>query len=92
MSAKPEQVKIRSSYNLAALSFTPKELAEAIQEHIPEFTISYAPDFRQAIADSWPASIDDSSARQDWGWKPEFNLNAMVETMLTNVDVELLNN
>ena len=69
MQAPAENIKIRSSYNLSAMDFTPKEITEAIKKHIPEFTIGYEPDFRQKIADSWPQSIDDNSARQDWGWK-----------------------
>jgi nucleoside-diphosphate-sugar epimerase len=85
MEAPKEKIKTRSSYNLSGMSFTPKEIAEAIQQHIPEFTISYKPDFRQAIADSWPASIDDSIAQNEWGWKAGYNLNAMVEDMLKNI-------
>lgn len=90
MEAPAEKVKIRSSYNLSALSFTPAELADEIKKFLPDFEISYAPDFRQAIADSWPASIDDSRAREDWGWKERFDLNKTVEVMLKNVN-ELLN-
>lgn len=85
MQAPKEQIKIRSSYNLSGISFTPKEIAASIQKHIPEFTIDYAPDFRQAIADSWPASIDDSSARSDWGWKHEFDMERMTQVMLENL-------
>lgn len=85
MEAPKEKIKTRSSYNLSGMSFTPKEIAEAIKQHIPEFTIDYKPDFRQAIADSWPASIDDSVAQKEWGWKADYNLNAMVEDMLKNV-------
>jgi nucleoside-diphosphate-sugar epimerase len=85
MEAPSEQIKIRSSYNLSALSFTPKTLSEAIKAVIPDFSISYEPDFRQAIADSWPASIDDSAARSDWGWKEEFDLKAMIYVMLENL-------
>ena len=68
MNAKAEDIKVRTSYNLSAMSFSPKELAEAIKNIIPEFEISYKPDSRQAIADSWTRSIDDSVARQDWKW------------------------
>jgi nucleoside-diphosphate-sugar epimerase len=85
MEAPKDNIKTRSSYNLSGMSFTPKEIAEAIQQHIPEFSIDYKPDFRQAIADSWPASIDDSVAQDEWGWKADYNLNAMVEDMLKNV-------
>jgi nucleoside-diphosphate-sugar epimerase len=85
MEAPSEQIKIRSSYNLSALSFTPKTLSEGIKAVIPDFSISYEPDFRQAIADSWPASIDDSAARSDWGWKEEFDLKAMIYVMLENL-------
>lgn len=82
MEAPAENVKVRSSYNLSALSFTPKVLSEAIKAEIPEFEIDYAPDFRQAIADSWPSSIDDSEARADWGWQHEFDLARMTREML----------
>lgn len=92
MQAPADQVKIRSSYNLSAISFTPAEIAESIKARIPEFTISYEPDFRQAIADSWPASIDDSSAREDWGWKNDFDMDKMTDTMLTNLSKKLTNN
>jgi len=85
MQAPAEQVKIRSAYNLSAVSFTPKEIAESIKKHIPEFTIDYAPDFRQAIADSWPASIDDTEARKDWGWKNDYDLEKMTQVMLENL-------
>jgi nucleoside-diphosphate-sugar epimerase len=85
MQAPAEQIKIRSSYNLAAMSFTPTEIAAEIQKHIPDFTISYAPDFRQKIADSWPASIDDSRAREDWGWNHHFALDNMTVAMLEHL-------
>jgi nucleoside-diphosphate-sugar epimerase len=85
MAAPSEQVKMRSSYNLAAMSFTPEELAAEIRKHIPEFRISYAPDFRQQIADSWPAVIDDSVARADWGWKHSFGLAEMTNDMLVHL-------
>jgi nucleoside-diphosphate-sugar epimerase len=85
MESKPEAIKIRSSYNLGGMSFTPAEIAEAIRTHLPEFAISYQPDFRQPIADSWPESIDDSRAREDWGWKPEFNLDQTALEMLTKL-------
>src|SRR5690554_1593784 len=85
MQAPKEQVKIRSSYNLSAISFTPKEIAEEIKKHIPEFTITYNPDFRQKIADSWPSSINDDNAREDWDWKHEFDLDKMTQVMLENL-------
>lgn len=85
MQAPAESIKIRSSYNLSAISFTPEEIAEEIKKHIPEFTITYNPDFRQKIADSWPTSIDDSSARQDWGWNHQFELDKMTVVMLKNL-------
>jgi nucleoside-diphosphate-sugar epimerase len=86
MDAPAGQVKIRSSYNLAGISFTPAQLAEEIKKHIPAFEISYTgTDPRQAIADSWPKSIDDSAARQDWGWDPEYDLPKMTADMLDNL-------
>jgi nucleoside-diphosphate-sugar epimerase len=85
MQAKDEDVKIRSSYNLAGVSFTPKEIALEIKKNIPNFSISYKPDFRQKIADSWPASIDDSAAQNDWNWKHQFDLASMTEEMLENL-------
>mgnify|MGYP000468791182 FL=1 len=86
MSADADAVKIRSSYNLSAISFTPKEVAKSIKQHIPEFTISYTPDYRQAIANSWPKSINDDSARQDWNWKHTFSLEAITKEMLFQLD------
>ena len=85
MHADADKVKIRSSYNLAGVSFTPKEITESIQKEIPEFKISYAPDFRQAIADSWPGSINDQEARDDWNWKHSFDLDAITKDMLENL-------
>lgn len=82
MTAKDEDIKNRSAYNLAAISFTPEEIANSIKTHIADFKITYKPDFRQAIADSWPKSIDDSSAREDWGWKHRYNLEAMTKEMI----------
>ena len=90
MEAPAEQIKERSSYNLAGISFTPKTLTEAIQKIQPEFTIDYAPDFRQKIADSWPSSIDDSAAKKDWGWQEKFDLDSMVKVMLDNVNPDLI--
>jgi nucleoside-diphosphate-sugar epimerase len=83
MDAPAEQVKDRHGYNLAGVSFTPAEMAAAIARELPGFEIDYAPDFRQAIADSWPRSIDDKAAQADWGWRPEFDLQAMGREMLT---------
>ena len=82
MTAKKDNIKIRSSYNLAAISFTPKEVAASIKKHIPEFEITYNPDFRQDIANSWPKSINDSFARQDWKWKHKFALEDITKEML----------
>ncbi|WP_457615447.1 NAD-dependent epimerase/dehydratase family protein [Lutibacter sp.] len=85
MEAKSENIKIRSSYNLAAMSFTPEEIAAEIKTFLPEFEISYNTDFRQRIAESWPRSIDDSRAREDWGWKHHFDLKKMSENMLNSL-------
>ena len=85
MEAPAEKVKIRSSYNLAGISFTPKELAEEIKKHIPNFRISYNPDFRQEIANSWPQSINDSCAQKDWGWKLNYTLEKMSFDMIKNL-------
>jgi len=85
MKAPKDSIRIRSSYNLTAMSFNPKEIAESIKKHIPEFEISYEPDFRQKIADSWPQSIDDSDARNDWGWKHSYSLDEMTKIMIENL-------
>lgn len=85
MNTNSEKVKIRSSYNLAAMSFTPSEIVQSIRKRIPDFQINYEPDFRQAIADSWPSSIDDSRAQIDWGWKAEFDLERTTREMLENL-------
>ena len=85
MEAPAEQVKIRSSYNVAGMSFNPEEIAAEIRKYIPDFTISYNPDFRQAIANSWPQSIDDTHAKADWGWKPQYDLAGMTKDMLENL-------
>ena len=85
MHAPAEQVKIRSSYNLAGMSFDPKEITASIQKYVPGFSTEYNPDHRQKIADSWPNSIDDSEAREDWGWKPAYDLDAMTQDMLKNL-------
>lgn len=86
MATETEKISIRSSYNLAAMSFSPEEIARSIQRHLPGFQIDYQPDFRQQIADSWPISIDDSMARADWGWEPEFDLERTTEEMLKNLN------
>lgn len=85
MQAPAEKLTVWSSYNLGGISFTPEDISAAIRQHIPSFSISYKPDFRQAIADSWPKSINDEVAQKDWGWKAAYDLNRMVETMLTNI-------
>jgi nucleoside-diphosphate-sugar epimerase len=85
MEAPSEKIKTRTSYNISSMSFSPKEIAAEIKKHIPEFSISYKPDYRQPIADSWPQSIDDSVARTDWNWKEEYDLGAMVKDMLQNL-------
>ena len=86
MDANAADVKIRSSYNVAAMSFTPESLTAEIKKHIPDFTISYVDtDPRQAIADSWPKSIDDSYARKDWGWRNEFDLAGLTLDMIENL-------
>ncbi|MTI19812.1 NAD-dependent epimerase/dehydratase family protein [Fulvivirga sp. RKSG066] len=82
MEADKADVKVRSSYNIAAISFTPEEIASEIKKHIPDFSISYQPDFRQKIADSWPDSVDDSAARDDWGWSHDYDLSKMTEDIL----------
>ena len=85
MEAPSEKLTIRTSYNLASMSFSPKEIAAAISKHIPRFKISYQPDYRQHIADSWPQSIDDSFARKEWGWEHEYDLEKMTKDMLENL-------
>ena len=91
MQAPKENIKIRSSYNLAAMSFTPKQIGEEIKKHYPNFTLDYDPDFRQKIADSWPASIDDTSAREDWGWKNDYDLENMTVEMFKNLKKHIYN-
>ena len=85
MEAPAEQVKIRSSYNLAGVSFTPAEIAAEIKKYVPNFEMSYNPDSRQAIADSWPSSINDSHAQKDWGWSLEYDLEKMTQDMMKNL-------
>jgi len=85
MEAPAEQVKIRSSYNLAGISFTPKQISEEVSKYIPNFEITYNTDFRQVIADSWPSSIDDSHAKKDWGWEAKYDLEKMASDMMKNL-------
>lgn len=85
MHAPAENIKIRGSYNLAGISFNPEEIANEIKKHLPNFKITYKPDFRQAIADSWPKSIDDSRAKTDWNWKEKYDLAGLVKNMLDNL-------
>ncbi len=87
MEAPESSISIRTSYNIHGMSFSPKEISEEIKKHIPDFSIKYEPDYRQAIAESWPQNIDDSVAQKDWGWKPEYDLASMTEDMLKNVGV-----
>jgi nucleoside-diphosphate-sugar epimerase len=88
MEAPKENVKIRTSYNISSMSFSPKEIAAEIKKHIPEFAIDFKPDYRQSIADSWPQSIDDNAARNDWGWKHQYELPQMTKEMLENVVIK----
>ena len=85
MEAPVEKISVRTSYNLSSMSFSPEQLAAEIKNFIPDFSITYNPDYRQAIANSWPQSIDDSTARNDWGWKPEFDLKKMTADMMENL-------
>lgn len=85
MEAPAEKISVHTSYNLAAISFSPEEIAAEIKKHITDFSMSYEPDYRQAIADSWPQSIDDTVARNDWGWKHQYDLSAMTNDMLHNL-------
>ncbi|MFN0014847.1 MAG: NAD-dependent epimerase/dehydratase family protein [Saprospiraceae bacterium] len=89
MEAQANRLSVRTSYNLAGMTFTPDQIAASIRMLVPDFKISYKPDFRQAIADSWPASIDDSAARNDWGWKPEYDLDSMTKDMLHHLALKL---
>jgi nucleoside-diphosphate-sugar epimerase len=85
MEAPAEKISIHTSYNVAAITFSPKEMADQIKKHIPSFEITFAPDYRQAIANSWPQSIEDVVARNDWGWKHEYDLNRMTNDMFENL-------
>lgn len=86
MQAPADRINVRSSYNIAGFSFSPEELSEEIRKHIPQFQISYSPDFRQEIAEGWPASVDDRKARENWGWHPDYDLSQMVKDMLEHID------
>jgi len=85
MEAPADKISIRTSYNISSMSFSPKEIGAEVKKHIPGFTFSYKSDYRQAIANSWPQSIDDSVARRDWGWKEEYDLSAMTKDMFDNL-------
>lgn len=85
MEAPAGQVKIRGSYNLGGISFTPEQIANEIRKHVPSFSITYRPDFRQQIAESWPGSIDDAEARRHWGWEPRYDLRSMVADMISHL-------
>ena len=89
MAAHVVNIHIRTSYNLDGMSFSPKEIAESIRSHYPEFNIQYAPDFRQKIADSWPSSLNDDCARNDWGWKASFGLAEMTAEILTQLPSQI---
>ena len=89
MEADPARLSLRSSYNVGGMSFTPKEVVAAIRKHQPDFSVTFEPDFRQAIADSWPASIDDSVARADWGLSDAYNLESMTALMLNEIGKKL---
>ncbi len=88
MQADAEDIKIRTSYNISAIDFTPREIAEEIKKHIPNFKISYQPDFRQKIADDWPQTIDDSEARDDWNWEHKFDLAMITKDIIKNLQSE----
>ena len=87
MNAPADKISVRTSYNVSGMSFSPKEIANSLQKHIPEFTIQYKPDYRQSIADSWPQSIDDTIANNDWSWKPQYDLDKMTVDMLENLSI-----
>jgi nucleoside-diphosphate-sugar epimerase len=91
MEAPKDQIRVRTSYNISSMSLSPKDIAASIQKEIPEFTIDYKPDYRQSIADSWPQSIDDSEARNDWGWQHRYELPQMTKEMLENVVIHKAN-
>lgn len=88
MEADPDRVRLHSAYNIAGISVCPRDVADAIREYIPDFEISFAPDYRQAIADSWPKSVDDTAARRDWNWKPAYGLKEMTASMLSHLQYD----
>lgn len=88
MQAPPEKIKVRTSYNMGAISFTAEQLADAINKRVP-LTVTYKPDHRQKIADSWPDIIDDSQAREDWGWQPKIGLEELIDIMITNLKPQI---
>ena len=81
MALAPESLSQRT-YNVTAMSFTPEEISQSVMRHVPDLQVSYAPDSRQKIADSWPQVFDDSEARRDWNWRPDYDLDAMVDIMI----------
>lgn len=89
MEAPLESLSVRTSYNLAAVSFSPQEIAQELAKHLPQLNVTYVPDFHQAIADSWPTSIDDSDARRDWGWQHQYGLPELVRAMFTHIKEKL---
>ncbi|MEN9548497.1 MAG: hypothetical protein RIR12_1088 [Bacteroidota bacterium] len=91
MEAPASKIKVRTAYNVSGMSFSPAEIAAEIKKHLPHFSIHYKPDYRQTIANSWPQSIDDTVARNDWGWKEEYNLSAMTKDMLENLKLSFTN-
>jgi nucleoside-diphosphate-sugar epimerase len=86
MEAPADRISVRTSYNISGMSFSPEEIGQCVSKHVPGFVMNYAPDYRQAIADSWPQSIDDSVAQRDWNWKPEYDLEKMTEDMFRNLE------
>ncbi|MDP4282836.1 MAG: NAD-dependent epimerase/dehydratase family protein [Bacteroidota bacterium] len=92
METNADKISVRTSYNISGMSFSPKEIAAEIKKHLPEFTINYQPDYRLAIAESWPQSIDDSVANKDWQWKPKFDLSEVTIDMIANLKKKLKNN
>ena len=88
MEADGRNLSVTTSYNLAGISFTPEEIASSIRKSIPDFNVKYSPDFRETIAESWPNSIDDSVAREDWKWKAAYNLDEMTKEMISHLKVK----